>query len=97
MDEEGKRVRRASHSASTAAANRDPLADIARCAQTEAATACAGQAANKLAQLEPQCEAAGLGALAQTLRRRLGAERTPHAALATAYLASETLATLNWS
>jgi len=75
---------------------RDPLADLARRALETATAHCAGGAATDLAQLESQCDAAGLSALAQSLRH-LDQQRTPLAALAAAYLASETLTQLSWA
>lgn len=79
-----------------AAAHRtqDPLAELARRALMEATTACAGEPAPNLGQLERSCDAAGLRTLASALRR-LETQRDPAAAMAAAYVASETLAGLS--
>lgn len=76
--------------------SRDPLAELARQALAEAAMVCAGQSSLSLDRLEQQCDAAGLGALAASLRRS-NTDRTPIAAMATAYLASEMLESLSWA
>lgn len=74
----------------------DPLADLARRALGEAATVCAGGAPANIAQVEQSCDAAGLAMLAAALRRMDG-ERGPATAMATAYLATEALASLSWA
>jgi hypothetical protein len=73
----------------------DPLADLARRALVEATIVGAGEPAPNVAQLEQSCDAAGLSTLAAALRR-MSVTRDAPAVMATAYVASETLASLSW-
>ena len=84
--------RKASHAGVT----QDPLADLARRVLAEATTVCAGEPAPNLAQIEQSCDAAGLALLSGAVRR-MSARPESTTAMAAAYVASETLATLSWA